>query len=130
MSRSPVHGLGKLLTQSQLRVAHRYLSDLRANGSPDFAACPIDRERVDGGRVGFDYHGRVEAKARVAAAEANLDRVSRHVVAQVLVAEIPLTEYAEQFSAFPQARERRAIALQRLRDALDQLAAAYGPERG
>jgi len=42
---------------------------------------------------------------------------------------MPIAVYAERFHRFPQARERRAIALQRLRDALDQLDEHYYPPR-
>lgn len=119
----------KGITGDQYNAGLRYFSDAYLSGM--FASGVIDpaAERVDGGQHKGVSTIKLEAMSRYHAALKALDRVSAHILSEVLLHEIPLRVYAERFRTFPLARERRAIALQRLRDALDQLDQHYYPPR-
>lgn len=120
---------GRGITGEQYHAGCRYYADAYTAGI--FASGVIDpaTERVDGGQHKGVASYRLEAASRYNAALRCLDRVSADILASVVLHEMPLAQYAERFFRFPQARERRAIALQRLRDALDLLDAHYYPPR-
>jgi hypothetical protein len=119
--RSPRKGI----TGDQYHAGCRYYADAYLSGM--FASGVVDlvAERVDGGQHKDVSSQKLEAMSRYNAALKALDRVSVEILADVVLHEIPLNRYAERFTRFPVARERRAIALQRLRDALDQLDEHY-----
>ena len=119
----------KGITGDQYHAGARYFSDaylagMFASGVPDLV-----QERVDGGQHKGVTSTKLEAMSRYNAALKALDRASVDILRCVVLHEMPLATYADRFRTFPQARERRAIALQRLRDALDQLDQHYYPPR-
>lgn len=119
----------KGITGDQYHAGARYFSDaylagMFASGVPD-----LTQERVDGGRHKDVSSAKLEAMSRYNAALKALDRLSAHILSDIVLTEMPLGVYADRFRQFPLARERRAIALQRLRDALDQLDEHYYPPR-
>lgn len=120
---------GRGITGDQYHAGARYYEDfykagMHASGVIDPAAV-----RVDGGQHKGVASYRLEAASRYNAALKALDAISAAILSDIVLHERPLATYAERFQAFPQARERRAIALQRLRDALDQLDRHYYPPR-
>jgi len=123
--RSPRKGI----TGDQYHAGARYYADAYAAGM--FASGVMDpaQERVDGGQHKDIAAYRLEALSRYNAALKALDRISAAILSDIVLHEMPIAVYAERFHRFPQARERRAIALQRLRDALDQLDEHYYPPR-
>lgn len=123
--RAPSRGI----TGDQYYAGCRYYADAYQAGLLGSGVVDATRDRVDGGAVTSVSAQRIEAQSRFALALKALDRVSVHILSDVVLSETPLTVYADRFRAFPQPRERRAIALQRLRDALDQLDAHYHPPR-
>ena len=104
--------------------ADAYLAGLFASGVIDPAAV-----RVDGGQHKGVSSSRLEAQSRYNAALKALDGPSAHILSRVVLHELALNTYAERYHQFPQARERRAIALHTLRQALDQLDRFYYPPR-
>ena len=119
----------KGITGDQYHAGCRYYGDAYTAGLLGSGVVDLTRDRVDGG-VGVNIPAqRIEAQSRFARALKALDRVSAHILSDVVLSETPLAVYADRFRSFPQARERRAIALQRLRDALDQLDSHYNPPR-
>jgi hypothetical protein len=115
----------KGITGLQYYAGSRYYQDaydagVHASGVPD-----LSKERVDGGGKRGVPDRQLAAAQRYAMALKAVDQLSVHVLWAVVLRERPLAEYADRYASFPQARERRAIALQRLRDALDQLGAHY-----
>lgn len=119
----------KGITGDQYAAGCRYFGDayqagIHASGVIDPAAV-----RVDGGQHKDVASFRLEAMTRYNRALKALDVLSAHILARVVLHELPLNTYAERYQQFPLARERRAIALQRLRDALDQLDQHYYPPR-
>ena len=105
--------------------ADHYLAGLQASGVIDPGRVVVD----GGGRDENREERRLSAMSRFNAALRAIDRYSRDILSDVVLRDMPLNEYAERFRSFPLARERRAIALQRLRDALDQLDAHYNLPR-
>lgn len=119
----------KGITGDQYHAGCRYYADAYHSGL--FASGVIDpaAERVDGGQHKEVAAYRLEAMSRYNDALKALDTLSAHILGRVVLHELPLNVYANRYSQFSQARERRAIALQRLRDALDQLDRHYYPPR-
>jgi hypothetical protein len=119
----------KGITGDQYHAGARYYADAYTSGM--FASGVVDlvAERVDGGQHKDVSSAKLEAMSRYNRALKALDRVSKDILSDVVLHEMPLAKYAERFTRFPIARERRAIALQRLRDALDQLDQHYYPPR-
>lgn len=119
----------KGITGDQYNAGCRYYEDAYKSGL--FASGVIDPAavRVDGGQHKGVASFRLEAMTRYNRALKALDVLSAHILARVVLHELPLNTYANRYRKFAQARERRAIALQRLRDALDQLDKHYYPPR-
>jgi hypothetical protein len=115
----------KGITGPQYQAGCRYYADAYAAGLFSSGVTDVAEERVDGGRHKDVPVHRLEAMGRYNKALRALDRVSVAVLSAVLLHEVPLVAYAERFRSFPQARERRAIALEQLRHALDQLDEFY-----
>lgn len=120
---------GKGITGEQYHAGCRYYADAYTAGIFSSGVIDPSAERVDGGQHKGVASYRLEAASRYNAALKSLDAVSAGILADVVLHEMPLAQYAERFFRFPQPRERRAIALQRLRDALDQLDRHYYPPR-
>lgn len=119
----------KGITGEQYHAGCRYYADAYQAGMFASGVLDLVQERVDGGQHKDISAQRLEALSRFNRALRELDRVSAHILSDVVLTEVPLAVYADRFRQFPQARERRAIALQRLRDALDQLDEHYYPPR-
>lgn len=115
----------KGITGEQYHAGCRYYADAYLAGMFASGVLDLVQERVDGGQHKDVSSQKLEAMSRYNAALKALDRVSVEILADVVLHEMPLARFAERFTRFPIARERRAIALQRLRDALDQLDEHY-----
>lgn len=115
----------KGITGDQYHAGCRYYADAYLSGMFASGVLDLVQERVDGGQHKDVSSQKLEAMSRYNAALKALDRASANILADVVLHEVPLAKYADKFHQFPQARERRAIALQRLRDALDQLDEHY-----
>jgi len=83
-----------------------------------------------------DCSGFVAVADRVMAAQTRfnraikaLDRDAKDVLSDIVLADMPLKVFANRYGEFQQPRERRAIALNLLRKALDQLTDHYYPPR-
>lgn len=94
-----------------------YKSGLIASGVIDPAAI-----RVDGGQFKDVSDARIAAQTRYNHIIKAVDYDDLHVLDFIVVQETPLAEYAERFQRIPTRRERQAVALDRLRRALDKLA--------
>lgn len=119
----------KGISGDQYHAGSRYYADayeagMLASGVIDMAAV-----RVDGGQHKDITTRRLEALSRFNQAVKAIDRAAADILSDVVLHEMPLARYADRFTRFPLQRERRAIALQRLRDALDQLDEHYYPPR-
>lgn len=119
----------KGITGDQYHAGCRYYGDfytagLEASGVIDPAAV-----RVDGGEHKELPAFRLEAAARFHAALRAIDKASVAILSDVVLREKGINWYAERFRLFREARERRAIALNQLRFALDQLDRHYYPQR-
>lgn len=119
----------KGITGDQYHAGARYYADAYAAGMFASGVPDLVQERVDGGQHKGITTYRLEALSRYNAALKAVDRASAHVLSDIVLAETPLGVYADRFRQFPQARERRAIALHLLRQALDQLDEFYYPPR-
>lgn len=120
---------GRGITGEQYHAGCRYYEDFYRAGMQASGVIDPATERVDGGQHKGVAAYRLEAASRYNAALKALDGVSAAILSDIVLHEMPLATYAERFHRFPQPRERRAIALQRLRDALDQLDRHYYPPR-
>ena len=119
----------KGITGEQYHAGCRYYADAYQAGMFASGVLDMAAERVDGGQHKDITSQRLEALSRFNTALKALDRAAVEILSDVVLHEMPLARYAERFNRFPLARERRAIALQRLRDALDQLDEHYYPPR-
>lgn len=123
--RKPAKGI----TGDQFYAGCRYYEDAYRAGLLPSPVIDMTKDRVDGGghHVMPDYM--LAAQTRFNHALRCLDPDARDILSDVVLNEAPLTVYANQYRKFSQARERRAIALNLLRKALDQLVAHYYPPR-
>lgn len=119
----------KGITGEQYHAGCRYFADAYEAGTMASGVVDLVAERVDGGQHKDISSRKLEAMSRYNSALKALDRTAADILNRVVLHEMPLSTYAERFTNFPLARERRAIALQRLRDALDQLDDHYYPPR-
>lgn len=119
----------KGITGDQYNAGCRYYEDYYKGGLETSGVIDPAQLRVDGGQHKGVADFRLEALGRYHAALRALDRVSAGILLEIVLKEMPLNTFAERFRKFPLARERRAIALERLRDALDQLDEHYYPPR-
>jgi hypothetical protein len=111
------------ITGEQYGAGNRYfesafLAGVLASGVPDLL-----QERVDGGQHKGIADKKLEAAQRYAMALKALDQLSVHVLNHVVILEKPLVSYV--VPGFKEDRERRAVALDRLRRALDSLIKHY-----
>lgn len=120
--KKPKEGISGLQFQAGAQYhAMAYEAGILASGVPD-----LSQERVDGGmRVDISVR-RLEAQQRFNDALKQLTPQSKHILSDIVLSEAPLNIYADRFRSFPQPRERRAIALQKLREALDELIEIFG----
>lgn len=119
----------KGITGEQYYAGCRYYEDAFKSGILGQGVIDLEQERVDGGEFKGVSESRLDAMTRYNKALRSLDRASKHILSDVVLSDVPLNVYADRFREFKQPRERRAIALQRLRDALDQLGEFYYPPR-
>lgn len=123
--RSPAKGI----TGPQFNAGCRFFADAyRAKLVPSGVG-DTTRERVDceGYRDIPDMV--IAAQTRYNNALKVLGHREYHILSDVVISETPLNVYADRFREYSQPRERRAVALTRLRDALDDLDAHYYPQR-
>ena len=98
-----------------------YIAGILGAGAPD-----MGKDVVDCSPKIEVSERRLEALQRHNTSLKALTHYSRHILSDVGLSETPLITYAERFRTFPHPRERRAIALQTLRNALDELVNHYG----
>lgn len=119
----------KGITGDQYHAGARYFADAYAAGLHASGVIDPAAVRVDGGQHKDVSTYRLDAQGRYNAALRSLDRVSVGILSDLVIHErMSLLQYAQRFVLYPH-RERRAIALQRLRDALDELDRFYYPPR-
>lgn len=118
----------KGITGPQFNAGSRFFSDAYKAGLVPSGVGDTTRERVDceGFRDVADEV--IAAQTRYNNALKKLDYDAYHILSNVVISEVPLNIYADRYREFPQPRERRAIALNLLRKALDQLDAHYYPQ--
>lgn len=117
------------ITADQYNAGCRYFSDWYKSGFAASGVIDPAKERVAGGEHKDMADVVLAAQTRFNHALIAIDGDSRHILDDVVLSEVPLNIYADRYREFPQARERRAIALTLLRKALDQLARHYWPPR-
>lgn len=121
----------KGINGDQYQAGARYFADAYAARLLPSGVIDLAKDRVDGGNHADMADVVLAAQTRFNHALRAVDGDSRRILSDVVLSEIPLQTYANRYRAFPQARERRAIALNLLRKALDQLYAHYyQPRRG
>lgn len=119
----------KGITGDQYHAGCRYYADAYQAGMFASGVLDLTAERVDGGQHKDISNQRLEALSRFNDALKILDRDFAHILSDVVLSEVPLNLYADRFRKYPQARERRAVALHMLRCALDRLDEHYYPPR-
>ncbi|MCB1470817.1 MAG: hypothetical protein KDK08_27500 [Rhizobiaceae bacterium] len=118
--RNQNRGISLIQYQAGCRYyADAYAAGIMASGAPD-----LEQERVDGGRHKDVSEYRLEAAQRYNAALRSVSRQSAEILQYAVLLEMPLTDWGDA-RRFPQARERRAIAIDRLTVALDELDRHY-----
>lgn len=120
----------KGITGDQFNAAFRYFSDAYHGGIVAAGgAIDLSREKVDcGGYKDIPDH-RLAAQTRFNNANRSLSDDSARILSDVVLSEVPLNIFADRYRMFSQLRERRAIALNGLRTALDELVRHYWPPR-
>ena len=114
----------KGITMAQYNAGCRYYADAYAAGIMASGVPDLEQERVDGGRHKDVSEYRLEAAQRYNAALRSVSRRSAEILQYAVLLEMPLTDWGDA-RRFPQARERRAIAIDRLTVALDELDRHY-----
>lgn len=118
----------KGITGEQYRAGFRYFESAFMAGALWAGVPDLVKDKVDGGQhKGITDH-RLEAAQRYALALKALDQPSVHILNHVVLQEKPLVSYTG--TSFREGREVRAVALDRLRRALDLLAAHYDKTDG
>ena len=120
----------KGITGEQFQAGLRFYADAYAAGQIPSGAMDMTRIRVD-------CEGYKDIPARKIAAQTRYNRTLKaldsdkyHILSWVVLREVDLNTYAAtNYPQFRQHREQRAIALNLLRAALDQLDGLYYPKR-
>ncbi len=118
----------KGITGDQYYAGCRIFEDAYISGLVPSGVIDVSKIRVDCSGVPDIPISRIAAQTRYNHAIKAIDYDAYHIVSWVVVQGVPLNEYADRFREFPQSRERRAIALNLIRKALDQLITHYYPK--
>ena len=121
---------GRGITGDQYQAGSRYFADAYMAGLLPSGAIDPARERVDGATYKDIPEYRIAAQTRFNRVCLILSPIERHILDDVVLAEMPLEVYADRFRHLPMRRERWIAALTTFRNALTALAMAYdGPRR-